>query len=135
MEKKEFDFLLSKGEDYKTEFKENLSGIDKDIVAFANTDGGIILVGVTDTGKVKGFALSNKHKAEIQAVARNCDPAISIEVIDKENVLLVIVPESTNKPHRCSTGFYLRNGATSQKLSVNEFVRCLTNMVNSFMKK
>ncbi len=120
MEKKEFDFLLSKGEDYKTEFKENLSGIDKDIVAFANTDGGVILVGVTDTGKVKGFALSNKHKAEIQAVARNCDPAIRIELSEQDNVTSIIVPESTTKPHKCSAGFYLRNGATSQKLTVGE---------------
>ncbi|MEK6867585.1 MAG: RNA-binding domain-containing protein, partial [Nanoarchaeota archaeon] len=120
MDKKEFDFLLSKGEDYKTEFKENLSGIDKDIVAFANTDGGIILVGVTDTGKGKGFTLSNKHKAEIQAVARNCDPAIHIEIFEEENVAIIVVPESTTKPHKCSTGFYLRNGATSQKLTVDE---------------
>lgn len=126
MEKKEFEFLLSKGEDYKTEFKENLSGIDKDIVAFANTDGGIILVGVTDTGKVKGFALSNKLKAEIQAVARNCDPAILIEISEQENVSIIVIQESTTKPHKCSTGFYLRNGATSQKLTVDE-IRKLFN--------
>ena len=36
MEKEEFQFNVSKGEDYKTEFKENLSGIDKDIVAVSN---------------------------------------------------------------------------------------------------
>ncbi len=36
MDKNTFNFILNRGEDYKTEFKENLNGIDKDIVAFAN---------------------------------------------------------------------------------------------------
>lgn len=120
MEKEEFDFILSKGEDYRTEFKENLSGIDKDMVAFSNADGGIILVGIDDTGKMKGISINNKFKAEIQSIARNCDPEIYADISEFKNVLIISVPESVKKPHRCSSGFYLRVGPTSQKLNVGE---------------
>ena len=120
MDKKEIDSLLSKGEDYKTEFKENLSGIEKDIVAFSNTNGGIILIGVSDDKKIRGIVINNKIKAEIQSIARNCDPQIIVSISNFDNVLVVSVPESTNKPHRCREGFYLRIGPISQKLNVDE---------------
>jgi len=54
MNKKTLNFILQEGEGFKVEFKEGLSGIDKDIVAFANADGGRILLGVADEGKGKG---------------------------------------------------------------------------------
>ena len=40
--------------------------------------------------------------------------------IKKEKVLVVEVKESKDKPHRCSSGFYIRSGASSQKLSRDE---------------
>ncbi len=120
MDKKTFDFILSKGEDYRTEFKENLSGIEKDIVAFANAEGGNILVGVSDDNKIKGIEITNRLKADALSIARNCDAPIPIEVSEFGNVLIATVPESERKPHRCSQGFYLRIGSTSQKLEVEE---------------
>jgi len=39
MREKELQFILEEGEGYKIEFKENLSNIDKDLVAFANSSG------------------------------------------------------------------------------------------------
>ena len=62
----------------------------------------------------------NKIKAEIQSIARNCDPQIIVSISNFDNVLVVSVPESTNKPHRCREGFYLRIGPISQKLNVDE---------------
>ena len=120
MDKKTFDFILSKGEDYRTEFKENLGGIEKDIVAFANAEGGNILVGVSDDNKIKGIEITNRLKADTLSIARNCDASIPIEVSEFGNALIVTVPESDRKPHRCSHGFYLRIGSTSQKLEVEE---------------
>src|SRR3989344_7310880 len=120
MDKKEFDFILKKGEDYKIEFKENINGIDKDIVAFSNTDGGLILVGVADDRNIKSIMVSNRVKGEIQSIARNCDPPINVKISEYGEVLIVDVPKSNNKPHRCRGGFYLRIGSTSQKLNVDE---------------
>ncbi len=39
MNKHELKMILQEGEGYKIEFKENLNGLDKDIVAFANASG------------------------------------------------------------------------------------------------
>ncbi|MDP2974012.1 MAG: ATP-binding protein [Candidatus Diapherotrites archaeon] len=132
MDKKTLDFILGKGEDYRTEFKENLNGIEKDIVAFANAEGGNILVGVSDNNQIKGIEINNRLKAEVQSIARNCDTSIPIEVSEFGNVLIVTVPESEGKPHRCSQGFYLRIGSTSQKLEVEE-IRELFNRQGKLM--
>ncbi len=48
MDKKELTIILNEGEGYKIEFKEKISGIDKELVAFANSSGGRIFLGITD---------------------------------------------------------------------------------------
>lgn len=122
MDKKEFEFLLKQGEGLKSEFKESFDSknLPKEIVAFANTEGGKIFIGVDDVGKVKGIQITNKLKSEIQDSARNYDPSISINLEQIENVLIVNVEEGVNKPYKCSAGFFLRQGSNSQKLSTDE---------------
>src|SRR3989338_2447241 len=105
MDKKEFEFLLKQGEGLKSEFKENYDSknLGKEIVAFANTEGGRIFIGVDDQGKVKGTQITNKLKSEIQDLARGCDPSINIKIETIDNVLIVNIDEGLNKPYRCST--------------------------------
>ena len=120
---KNLQFILEKGEDYKTEFKEKPDkNLDREIVAFANSSGGQIYIGITDEGKLKGISITNKLKSQIQDIAKNCDPKvdISLQEIKKEKVLIVEVKESKKKPHRCASGFYIRSGASSQKLNTKE---------------
>ena len=115
--------ILKKGEDHRTEFKENVyKKLDKEIVAFANTSGGKIYVGITDEGKIKGINITNGLKSQIENIAKNCDPKISVsfQEMKKEKVLIVEIEESKKKPHRCSSGYYIRSGATSQKLNSEE---------------
>ncbi len=33
---------------------------------------------------------------------------------------MIHVPEGANRPHRCNKGFYLRNGASSQKMNTHD---------------
>ena len=118
-------FVLENGEDYKTEFKQKLdAGLDREITAFANSSGGKIYIGITDEGKVKGINITNQLKSRIEDIAKNCDPkiSISIQVLKEDRILIVEVPESENKPHRCSSGFYIRSGASSQKLTRDEIL-------------
>ncbi|MBU4086283.1 MAG: ATP-binding protein, partial [Nanoarchaeota archaeon] len=88
MNKQEFEFLLKQGEGLKLEFKENFDSrnLGKEIVAFANTEGGRILIGVDDRGKVKGIKATNKLKSEIHDIARNCDPSINIGLEIMEDI-------------------------------------------------
>ena len=122
MNKKELEIILKEGEGYKIEFKEKISGMDKDLVAFANSSGGRLFVGLTDYGRVKGIKISNQVKSQIQDIANNCQPKIKILLEPFENILIVDVREGTDKPYKCSSGFYKRIGPISQKMTRNEII-------------
>lgn len=112
--------VLAEGEGQKIEFKEGLSRIEREIVAFANATGGSLYIGVRDDGRVAGISTSNKVLSEIQTMTRNCDPPVPIRIIRHEDVLEVAVEEGTDKPYRCREGFFLRLGANCQKLRRDE---------------
>ncbi|MEE9421734.1 MAG: RNA-binding domain-containing protein, partial [Gammaproteobacteria bacterium] len=119
----ELSLILEEGEGYTLEFKTNInSDLPKELVAFANASGGRIFIGINDANKIMGSDLSNKTCSNIVSMAADCDPAvtIAIEKLPKHKLLVVHVPEGTNRPHRCSKGFYLRNGANSQKMSTED---------------
>ena len=120
MKKKELNFILKEGEGQKIEFKESVSNIDKEMASFANADGGRIFLGVSDDNKVKGIKIDNKLKSQIQDTANNCDPAIKIDMEESGDVLIINIKEGQDKPHKCSSGFYLRQGPNSQKLERDE---------------
>ena len=72
--------IIKRGESETVEFKETY---DKDkvlrtAIAFANTRGGIILIGVTDDGEVKGFEddKENVKNSLTNIFSKNCEPAI-----------------------------------------------------------
>ena len=77
MKAADLDILLQEGEGAMLEYKEGLSSsFARELVAFANTAGGRILLGVRDDGTVKGIADTNEQRARIQDIARNCDPSV-----------------------------------------------------------
>ena len=122
MDKKEVNIILKEGEGYKIEFKEGISGLEKELAAFANSSGGKIFLGVTDGGKIKGIKITNELKSRIQGVANNCRPGIKIFLERFDEILIIIVREGEDKPYECSSGFYKRIGPNSQKMTRNEII-------------
>ena len=127
MKKSEIRELIEQGEGYFVEFKKDIGqGLDREMVAFANSSGGKIVIGVADNGKVIGCTLDNSVRSRVQDIANNCDPRISIRLetvkYERKNLLIISVEESRDKPVRCSKGFFLREGPNSQKLSRNEIL-------------
>ena len=100
---KNLRFTFKKGKGYKTEVqrKNRYKHLSREIVAFANSSGGQIYIGVTEEGKVKGINITNRLKNRIKNIAKNCDPQIpiSFQEMKKEKILVVKVKESDNKPH------------------------------------
>jgi len=103
------------------EYKESFSpSLARELVAFANSAGGKILLGVRDNGTIVGIHDSNELRARIQDLARNCDPPVKLVIEPAGKVLILIIRESENKPVQCREGFFWRQGASTQKLSRDE---------------
>ena len=121
MTNKEFEFLLQQGEGYNLEFKESYnSNLAREICAMANANGGKVLIGITDDGKVKPVTLNNKIKSEIQDLVRKFDPSFEIDINKFNGVVIIEVPEGKKKPYSTGGKFYMRQGANSQQLSRDE---------------
>ena len=113
--------LIALGEGFTTEFKQSLpSDLGREMCAFANATGGVILIGVDDAGTVIGVQDHNRLKSQVQSVARSADPPVAVEVESDGEVLRVTVPEQHGKPYSFRGRFFLREGATCQQLSRDE---------------
>ncbi|MDB5242003.1 MAG: ATP-binding protein [Spirosoma sp.] len=107
MTRNQLDELILQGEGARLEFKRSISAahrIARTLVAFANTSGGSLLIGVADDGAILGVSSESReiHRIE-EATDRLADPALSItyETLspDGRKVLIIHVEESDEKPH------------------------------------
>lgn len=96
--------LIEEGEHQMLDFKFEISDskkIARTLVAFANTDGGRLLIGVKDNGSISGIR-SEEEKYMIESAAQMyCNPIVKFQtrewVVNGKTVLEVIVPKSKNK--------------------------------------
>ena len=102
--------------------------------AFANADGGVIALGIEDTGEVTGLELcAGSENTFRQAPSEYLEyvPEYSIEVLsyesntkDSMSIMLVHVKPSLNRVIKLKDGeIYLRIGDQSKQLSVEEAIR------------
>ena len=70
------------------------------LVAFANSMGGIILIGVDDDGNIIGTDTSNNQRANIQNQISQIEPRINVKIEVVDNVIVVNVPEGDDKPNK-----------------------------------
>ena len=113
--------LIREGEGLTVEFKERYtSRIDEDIVAFANSKGGVVLLGVADNNTIVCEHLTNELKGRINSLARNCKPGISVNVMQIGDVVAVEVPQGDEKPYSCSSGYFRRLNGNTQKMNHEE---------------
>ncbi|MCM8788114.1 MAG: putative DNA binding domain-containing protein [Candidatus Omnitrophica bacterium] len=127
MNEKELKIILAEGEGYNIEFKENFDkNLDREMVAFSNSSGGRIILGVCDTGEIKGISITNKLKSTILDIARNCDPPITPDLLRIKNILIIDIPKGKRKPYQCKDGFFIRVGTTTQKMKRDEILKFIT---------
>ena len=132
MNKLELQERILKGENLHTEFKEVLpdnESIAKSIVCFANTDGGQLIIGVSDLGDIVGVGDLDEVMRKIDDVVFNrCEPSIGIlqETVDMEGVIVLIIniPKGEQRPYRTKSGkFYIRSGNRCRQASWQEVRR------------
>ena len=121
MNEKTLSNITALGEGFTTEFKRSMSSnLGREICAFANATGGVILIGVTDDGAIVGIANHNKLKSQVQSIARSADPPIAVETDSVNGVLCITIPEQHGKPYSFGGKYYIREGASSQQMSRDE---------------
>ena len=125
---------IAQGEGPRREFKrqlDNLESIAGEIVAFANSEGGCLDVGVDDQGSIVGLANSAEIFQTLNHLCRDrCIPPISpvleqYTVEGRDIVALTVMPALNRlKPYRTAGGrFYLRVGQDKKDATGRELVR------------
>jgi ATP-dependent DNA helicase RecG len=138
--KAEFALAISAWEGQFLEFKESFSdSLARELVAFANAEGGRVYVGVSDDKSVKGAAISNRMLSQVQQIARQCDPPVAVQLVpfkyEGRDLLMIEVSEGTQKPYGCSDGYFLRTGPSSQKMNRDELLRFVRSAGQAFFDK
>ena len=118
-------------ENINSEFKElYVSDIKKTVVAFANTEGGILYIGVNDAGEIVGVQNVDEVMQQVantlkDSIAPDIMPFVKICGIEKsgKQIIEVVVQNGTNRPYYIRekglkpSGVYVRQGSSNQPLS------------------
>jgi len=131
--------LVSRGEGPFLEFKRKATHPDKiahELIAFANTDGGTLLVGVDDDRSIPGVKFPEEESHAINVtLGKQCRPKLVfsekiIKITEKQFVLQLDVPKSEKPPHYFVTSpeqkdCYVRVNDKSMKASreMREIIR------------
>jgi predicted HTH transcriptional regulator len=98
--------LIESGESQTLDFKFEISDskkIAKTFAAFANTDGGTLLIGVKDNGSIAGVRSEEEYYMIEAASKMYCKPEVPFQTrrwtIDGKTILELNIPKSSQKPH------------------------------------
>jgi ATP-dependent DNA helicase RecG len=124
--------LLQQGENASIEFKETwprVESLAKEIVAFANTHGGTLLLGISDNGEVQGLQDNKNAEQYFANLARNnIIPAIDLSVetrlLEGKKIVIISIPKGKDKPYQTlNHQFLIRIGSTNRVASQSELMR------------
>ena len=112
----------------------------KTVAAFMNSDGGILLIGVDDAGKIIGTAaddFANEDKCRLHFknmlnthIGAEFTRFIHLKSVPiKDSTILIVECERVRRPVFLSIGkqedFYIRSGPSSMKLSMSQMIKYL----------
>ncbi|MFZ5942261.1 MAG: helix-turn-helix domain-containing protein [Bacteroidota bacterium] len=97
--------LIGEGEHQQLDFKfaiNDSAKIARTLSAFSNTEGGRLLIGVKDNGKIKGVQSEEEYYMIESSALRYCLPVVSFEVkkwiVEGKTVLEVYIPPAATRP-------------------------------------
>ena len=98
--------LIRQGENTSIEFKlgdvrtENLA---KELIAFSNSSGGVVLLGIEDNGEVQGLENDRNYEQWVSNLSRNnVIPPINVDytesVLEGKKIGIIQVPKGKDRP-------------------------------------
>lgn len=130
LEAEELARRIAEGEGKTLEFKRGLPGdakLARTLAAFANTRGGLLLIGVGDRGELFGAPRPRESLAEVRRVAReSVEPPLEVQggivTLEGERIVWCSVPLSPARPHAALDGagereLVVRVGSTNRRAS------------------
>ena len=129
--------LIERGENKRVEFKEQLpknESIVKTIIAFSNTSGGKLIIGISDDREIVGVDETNIFELQdriASLIFDSCYPNILPEIytLNLEGKLLLVIEVFRgnllpyyHKKEGKNNGTYIRVGATNRKASFENIV-------------
>ena len=118
--------LIVDGESVTLEFK---SSFDREVIetltAFANARGGSVLIGVTDSGEVRGIDLGKESLQDwLNRIKLNTTPSLfpDLEEISSEGITVVRISISEHpiKPVSCKGKYFRRMNNSNHQMSITE---------------
>lgn len=98
--------MIAEGEHQRQDFKmriEDARKIARTLVAFANADGGRLLIGVKDNGNVSGVNPEEEYHMVEAAAEMYCKPQVEFTTqiwkANQRSILEVVVAPSSSRPH------------------------------------
>ena len=144
MNKFELKSIVARGEDSRLQFKLDIRNVDTlaaEMVAFSNSEGGRILIGVTDSGEVKGVPRSEVGRinqiisnAASQHVRSPISPITENFAVAAGRVVIILtIPKGIDKPYFDRNGvIWLKSGADKRRLNSKEELRRLFQISDQF---
>jgi ATP-dependent DNA helicase RecG len=131
MTRKDIQSLIKERE--TVELKSSLSLINEiveAVSAFSNTEGGKIIVGVSNAGKVLGVEIGKGTIENLaNTIAQNTEPKIQpkirVETVGKKKIIIVEVRESLDRLVLAFGRPFKRVGKSSPKMSKDEYERLI----------
>jgi len=126
--------ILNRGEDSKHQFKADFRSIDKlavEISAFTNSDGGMIIIGVSDACELIGVSKKDVSRLNQQisnATTNKIDKQIFVKteiiVCDDKRILIILIPRRNNKPYAVNrVDVWVKSGADKRRAPIEETLR------------
>ena len=126
--------LIATGESSKVEFKEDDVHNDRlarEIVAFANFKGGVILLGVSDSGQIVGLNRIDNEERIMNICSSIIEPRLIPEyeplIIDGKRLALITIDIGREKPYAVlqqgRRTYYIRVGSTSRESTQRQLMR------------
>lgn len=120
------------------EFKSDITNdIYKEVIAFANTDGGIIYIGVDDNGNVIGIHdIDETYTRLTNGIRDAITPDVTMFIkytLQDDRVIKININEGTYKPYYLKSkglkpgGVYIRQGASSAPASSEQIRQMIKN--------